>query len=73
MGFYKCVDTGIVAEFITHTIPFKYERIFIKFKAYPNKLKDQYGDEYNFVPFEHKPDSTNNWLKNHRKYRLGKK
>jgi hypothetical protein len=68
-GFYICEDSVIKSEFIEPDY-YNYSRIFLKFKIYPNKLIDQYDGEYNFVPFEHKPDSTNNWLKNHRRYKI---
>lgn len=75
-GFYQCEGDSVFIEFIYRDDNFsKASRIELKgMFGENNELKmsaDGWGFayDYNFIP-SIKPDSTQNWLKTHRKYRL---
>lgn len=69
-GFYECQENKVYAEFIHQYNPLDFKRASIKFNIVEDTLISKLGHKYVFVPFEHKPDSSKNWLKTHRKYRI---
>jgi len=76
-GFYQCEGDSVFIEWIYRDDNLSMaNRIDWKGKVGENNIlkmdKDGWGFayDYNFMPSNYKPDSTLNWLKTHRKYRL---
>lgn len=76
-GFYQCEGDSVFIEWmyrddnISKATRIEYNGVF----GENNELKmspDGWGNahDYNFIPHTTKPDSTLNWLKTHRKYKL---